>query len=190
MCPIAIRELAIDYSRRMFRTVPRCVETVTIRRSSPNAADVTVATHVAIRGLSDEYALSDKHGAGWRPDIQVLRGLAVLLVVIQHAGFHYLPGGFLGVDIFFVISGFLMTGIIVDAIDDGRFTFAGFYIRRIRRLLPAAYSTTIASAVVGAILLDPWEFKNLVDQVAGAFTFTINFILRRRVAPISTATRD
>ena len=76
-----------------------------------------------------------------RPDIQLLRAWAVLVVVLNHARLPYLPGGFLGVDIFFVISGYLMTGLIDEALDNGSFTFSGFYARRARRLLPAAYAT-------------------------------------------------
>ncbi|PSC03866.1 acyltransferase [Alsobacter soli] len=117
----------------------------------------------------------------WRPDIQALRGWAVLIVVIQHAGARWLPGGFLGVDIFFVISGFLMGGIILRELEEGRFSFANFYARRVRRLLPAAYATVLVTAVLAVLLLDPFEFQNFLAQELGAFTFTINYVLWRQV---------
>ncbi|HRH80761.1 MAG TPA: acyltransferase [Thiobacillaceae bacterium] len=74
-----------------------------------------------------------------RSDIQVLRGFAVLLVLFYHADLISLPQGFLGVDIFFVISGYLITGMVAKDFSQGRFSFAGFYFRRAKRLLPAAY---------------------------------------------------
>ena len=76
-----------------------------------------------------------------RADIQALRGLAVLLVVVYHARLGAPASGFLGVDIFFVISGFLITGLVKAGIEQGTFTFRDFYFRRAKRLLPAAYVT-------------------------------------------------
>jgi peptidoglycan/LPS O-acetylase OafA/YrhL len=122
-----------------------------------------------------------KHSSEWRVDIQALRGLAVTLVVLDHIKFPYLRGGFLGVDIFFVISGFLMTGLIVDGIDRKDFTLRGFYARRIRRLLPAAYATIIVTALLAPFLLDPYEVRNFLTQVAGAFSFSANFVLWQQV---------
>jgi peptidoglycan/LPS O-acetylase OafA/YrhL len=118
---------------------------------------------------------------GVRADIQALRALAVLLVVVDHARLVYLPGGFLGVDIFFVISGYLMMRIIEGEIDAGRFSFRGFYARRARRLLPAAYSTLVVTAAVAPFLLDAFENAKFVQQLAGAFTFTTNMILWRQI---------
>ena len=112
-----------------------------------------------------------------RPDIQLLRAWAVLVVVLHHARLPYLPGGFLGVDIFFVISGYLMTGLIDEALDNGSFTFSGFYARRARRLLPAAYATFTLTAIAAPLLLDATELRSFAAQLAGAFTFTANFVL-------------
>jgi peptidoglycan/LPS O-acetylase OafA/YrhL len=74
----------------------------------------------------------------FRSDIQALRGIAVLLVIMQHAREGLVDAGYLGVDIFFVVSGFLITGLIGRAIADGSFSFGEFYFRRAKRLLPAA----------------------------------------------------
>ncbi|MBR0662132.1 acyltransferase family protein [Neoroseomonas oryzicola] len=114
---------------------------------------------------------------GLRVDIQALRGLAILLVLLHHAEWPWVPAGFLGVDIFFVISGFLITGLIDQALDDGRFTFRDFYTRRIRRLFPAAYATLTLTALVAPFLLDPLEYRDFAPQLAGAFGFFANVVL-------------
>jgi peptidoglycan/LPS O-acetylase OafA/YrhL len=112
-----------------------------------------------------------------RIDIQALRGLAIILVLAHHASFPYLPAGFLGVDIFFVISGFLMTGLIDEALIKNDFSFFKFYVRRAKRLLPAAYATLIVTAIIAPVLLDALEYDNFVYQLAGSFTFVSNFVL-------------
>lgn len=116
-----------------------------------------------------------------RADIQALRGLAVALVVADHLGVPFVSAGFLGVDIFFVISGYLMTGLIAKDLALRTFSLQGFYARRVRRLLPACYATIGVTAVTSLLLLDPFELRNLTQQVAGAFTFTTNIVLWRQV---------
>jgi len=91
----------------------------------------------------------------YRPDVDGLRAVAVLGVVLYHLGLPWIGGGFAGVDIFFVISGYLITGIISREIDLGRFTFAGFYERRIRRILPAFAALLAACTAAASILLLP-----------------------------------
>ena len=81
--------------------------------------------------------MSSSPSSRYRPDIDGLRAIAVMLVVNFHAFPAAMPGGFIGVDIFFVISGFLITGIIVRELDQQRFSLLGFYNRRIRRIFPA-----------------------------------------------------
>ncbi len=88
-------------------------------------------------------------------DIDGLRALAVLAVVFFHLKIPGFSGGYVGVDIFFVISGFLISGSIRDQINTGRFNFSAFYIRRIRRLLPAVLATVIITTVVAYFLLQP-----------------------------------
>lgn len=113
----------------------------------------------------------------FRTDIQALRGLAVLLVVLQHARADFIGAGFLGVDIFFVISGYLITGMVGRAVERGDFRFSEFYFRRAKRLLPAAY-VTFAFTTIGAwFLLDAIEWRDYTQQLAGAVTFTGNVVL-------------
>jgi peptidoglycan/LPS O-acetylase OafA/YrhL len=113
----------------------------------------------------------------FRSDIQALRGIAVLLVIVQHAREGLVDAGYLGVDIFFVISGFLITGMIGRAIADGSFRFGAFYFRRAKRLLPAAYVCFAVTAIAAAFLLDLGEWIDFSHQLAGAVTFTANFVL-------------
>jgi peptidoglycan/LPS O-acetylase OafA/YrhL len=89
-----------------------------------------------------------------RSDIQGLRALAVLLVVAFHADLP-IPGGFIGVDVFFVISGFVITSMLVRQLEAGRMSFALFYARRFRRLLPALAVLTTATMLLSAALLSP-----------------------------------
>jgi len=112
-----------------------------------------------------------------RTDIQALRGLAVLLVVFYHAKLLPLPGGYLGVDIFFVISGYLITSLIARSVRVGTFSFAGFYYRRARRLLPAAYVTLIVCIALSPFLLTSIEMRDFAMQVLGTVTFTGNLVL-------------
>ena len=108
----------------------------------------------------------------YRRDIQSLRGIAVLLVLLHHAKMPPFQGGYLGVDIFFVISGFLITNLVARAVQGGTFNFADFYWRRARRLLPAAYVTIAICVLLAPLLLTDLEMNDLVKQVFGAVTFT------------------
>lgn len=115
--------------------------------------------------------------ASRRADIQALRGIAVLLVVAWHAFPAAVPFGFIGVDVFFVVSGWLITGLIVTAQEEGRFSALHFWANRAKRLLPAAYAT-IALTLLGAwLVLAGRPLERLGGDVAGALTFTLNFRL-------------
>lgn len=114
---------------------------------------------------------------GFRTDIQALRGLAVSLVLLYHAGFDFLKAGFLGVDVFFVISGFLITDMVRREVDDGRFSFVTFYFRRAKRLLPAAYVTFLLSALAAPFILNARELQDFTWQVFGAVSFSANLVL-------------
>ncbi|KQR73415.1 acyltransferase family protein [Rhizobium sp. Leaf341] len=107
-----------------------------------------------------------------RREIDGLRAMAVTAVVLDHAGLPYLPGGFLGVDIFFVISGYLITGIIVRDIEAGRFSMRAFYERRARRILPALLVMLLATIPFAWIWLLPLDFKDYAQSLlASLFSY-------------------
>lgn len=109
--------------------------------------------------------MQGKHLA-YRPDIDGLRALAVLAVTLFHFNKQFLPGGFVGVDVFFVISGYLITGIIYG---QGKgFSFGDFYGRRVRRILPAAAFVTVATLLAGSFLMLPTDVKALSESAIGA----------------------
>src|SRR3954452_3484090 len=97
----------------------------------------------------------------YRPDIDGLRAIAVVAVVVYHAFPRLLPGGFIGVDIFFVSSGYLITQIVVTDLDRGTFSFAAFYVRRVRRILPALAVVMLATLAGGIAILLPDEMTSL-----------------------------
>ena len=115
----------------------------------------------------------------YRADIDGLRAIAVLMVVIFHAFPDWLPGGFVGVDVFFVISGFLITSIIVSEFRGGRFSISRFYGRRILRIYPALSVVLVAVLLAGWMLMFPHELKALGKHVAGGAFFVSNLLLLR-----------
>lgn len=117
--------------------------------------------------------MQGKHLA-YRPDIDGLRALAVLAVVIFHFNKEWLPGGFVGVDIFFVISGFLITSIISKQMANGNFSFADFYIRRVKRIFPAALFVTLSSVVFGAAFMLPEDVAALSKSAISAVISAAN----------------
>ncbi|OCH97550.1 hypothetical protein A8135_13715 [Legionella jamestowniensis] len=106
--------------------------------------------------------------AVYRPDIDGLRAVAVLAVTIFHFNKGWLPGGFTGVDIFFVISGFFITGIIQRQIIKNEFLLSEFYFHRIKRIFPATFFVILVSLVVGAIFMLPTDNKQLSDSAIAA----------------------
>lgn len=97
----------------------------------------------------------------YRPDIDGLRAIAVLSVLFFHFGVETFSGGFIGVDVFFVISGFLITRLILEAVGNESFTFGGFYLRRARRLLPALLFTIFVTFIVGSFIFSPQHLQRL-----------------------------
>jgi peptidoglycan/LPS O-acetylase OafA/YrhL len=120
--------------------------------------------------------IESDRGGSYRPDIDGLRGIAVLGVLLYHLDIGPLRGGFVGVDIFFVISGYLITGIIHREIQQGRFTFAGFYERRVRRIFPALFAVLSASALVGLWLLFPTDLLALGKSTLATLFFGSNVL--------------
>jgi peptidoglycan/LPS O-acetylase OafA/YrhL len=113
--------------------------------------------------------------AAYRGDVDGLRAVAVLLVIGFHFFPRYVPGGFIGVDVFFVISGFLITRLIVVGLEDGSFTLTDFYARRIRRIFPALALVLAVSLVAGWLLLFPLDYRDLGKHAAAAAVFIANF---------------
>jgi peptidoglycan/LPS O-acetylase OafA/YrhL len=113
----------------------------------------------------------------YRPDVDGLRAIAVLLVMNYHAFPEAIPGGFIGVDIFFVISGFLITGIIARELDFKRFSLVGFYVRRIRRIFPALIVVLCAALVLGSLWMLPAAYAQLGSDVFASAAFFANIAL-------------
>lgn len=112
----------------------------------------------------------------YRADVDGLRAIAVLSVLLFHGGSGLFSGGYVGVDIFFVISGYLITTIIVREIDAGNFSIARFYERRARRILPALASMVVATLVAGAFLLTPEALTELAKSTVYASLFSSNLL--------------
>lgn len=115
--------------------------------------------------------------SAYRPDIDGLRALAILPVVAFHAFPKWISGGFAGVDIFFVISGFLISSIIFRSLANGDFRFTEFYAHRIKRIFPALILVLTACYVLGWFTLLPDEFKQLGKHMAAGAGFVQNFVL-------------
>ncbi|MGV2101735.1 acyltransferase family protein [Rhizobium sp. 21-4511-3d] len=112
----------------------------------------------------------------YRPDIDGLRAVAVLSVVIFHAFPTWLPGGLVGVDIFFVISGYLISGHILQQLHDNKFSIFDFYSRRIRRIFPALILVLLFCLAVGAVALSAADNRELGEHVAGGAGFVANLL--------------
>ena len=113
----------------------------------------------------------------YRLDIDGLRAIAVLSVVAFHAFPSLIRGGFIGVDIFFVISGYLISSIIFENLDRGTFSFTEFYVRRIKRIFPALLLVLVVCFTFGWFTLLADEYKQLGKHIAGGASFISNFIL-------------
>ncbi|MDD2129118.1 acyltransferase [Pseudomonas sp. 17391] len=110
----------------------------------------------------------------YRPDIDGLRALAVLAVVVFHFNKQWLPGGFVGVDIFFVISGYLITGIVARQLAHGEFKFTEFYLRRVRRIFPAAAFMIFVTLLVGVTLMLPSDVNDLSGSALASLLSVAN----------------
>ena len=115
--------------------------------------------------------------SAYRRDIDGLRAVAVLSVIAFHVAPAKFRGGFVGVDIFFVISGFLISSIIYQELESGAFSIVEFYVRRIRRIYPALFIILGCVCVAGWIFLLPSDFDTLGKQIIGGSTFVANFVL-------------
>jgi len=118
----------------------------------------------------------------YRSDIDGLRGIAVLFVLAFHGFARLLPGGFIGVDVFFVISGYLIASILYRDLQKNRFSIAGFYQRRIKRIFPALITVLAAACILGWLLLFPFEFRSFGRHLIGGIAFVSNLQLWRETA--------
>jgi peptidoglycan/LPS O-acetylase OafA/YrhL len=118
----------------------------------------------------------------YRPEIDGLRAVSVVLVILHHLGFSALSGGYIGVDVFFVISGYLITKIVAGEIQGGRFSFANFYKRRIIRLAPAYFLVLAVTTVISMVVMLPAELLAYLKSVIFSTLFSANFFMWREVA--------
>jgi peptidoglycan/LPS O-acetylase OafA/YrhL len=134
-----------------------------VRRQPPFGLDPLPVTHKV-----DNY----------RPEVDGLRAIAVMAVILYHAGLGLVPGGFIGVDIFFVISGFLITSIITREISGEKFSFITFYERRIRRIFPALFVVIAFSIPAAWVLLTPFQLKEFFQSTVATTLFASNIFFR------------
>jgi len=116
----------------------------------------------------------------YQPEVDGLRALAVLPVLFFHSGWAVFSGGYVGVDVFFVISGYLITGILAAEIADNRFSILNFYERRIRRIMPCLLAVIIASGVAATLLLAPLDFRDFAKSVVATLFFASNILFFRQ----------
>jgi len=112
----------------------------------------------------------------YRPDIDGLRALAVMMVIVYHVGSEIITGGFVGVDVFFVISGYLITSIIRKEISSGSFTYSGFYNRRIKRIAPSLLMVLSSTILASLFILMPDEFIYLIKSSLATLLSISNFL--------------
>jgi peptidoglycan/LPS O-acetylase OafA/YrhL len=123
----------------------------------------------------------------YRADIDGLRAIAVLAVIFYHAGIPGFSGGFVGVDVFFVISGFLITSIILKEISAGNFSVTRFYERRIKRIFPALFPVIAFTLIVGAFLFDYSAFKALGGSITATTLFASNILFWKQTGYFDAA---
>lgn len=114
--------------------------------------------------------------SSYRPDIDGLRAIAILAVLGYHAFPNWIRGGFVGVDVFFVISGYLISSIIFSGLASGNFSFGNFYARRIRRIFPALILVLVTSYFFGAVALFSHEYSQLAKHIAAGSGFVSNLV--------------
>src|SRR5436305_532428 len=154
---------------------PGCVRRISPPHLTRRAAMAVSAQHLPLRLYKSEPS-SVPH-LEYRPDVDGLRAIAVLAVIVFHAFPALLPGGFVGVDVFFVISGFLISGIILRGLSRGRFRLLQFYGRRIKCIFPALIVTLTGVWVLGRAVLRPAEFQKFGKHIASGAGFIFNLTL-------------
>ena len=126
----------------------------------------------------------------YRPEIDGLRALAVVPVILFHAGFEIFSGGFIGVDIFFVISGYLITTIIIEDVENKRFSILNFYERRARRILPALFFVMLSCIPFAWMWMLPIQMKDFSESLLAVSLFASNFLFWRESGYFDAAAED
>ena len=122
-------------------------------------------------------------GGGFRPDVEGLRAVAVVAVLPYHAGLSFVPGGYVGVDVFFVISGFLITGLLVREIErTGTLSIMRFYSRRAKRLLPMTVVVLATVALVSWLVFSPVRMDKVSSDVIASGLYVMNWLLAVQAA--------
>jgi peptidoglycan/LPS O-acetylase OafA/YrhL len=129
-------------------------------------------------------------GGHYRPDIDGLRAVAILPVLLYHYKLGPFGGGFVGVDVFFVISGYLITSLIHAEMEQGRFSIAGFYERRVRRIFPALFALLLAATVVAFLVLFPDDFARYAKSLLATAGFGSNFEFWREAGYFDVAAQQ
>ncbi len=117
----------------------------------------------------------------YRPDIDGLRAIAVLSVILFHADMRWARGGFVGVDVFFVISGFLITGILLRDFNTNRFSLGRFYERRVRRILPALFVVLAATLAACAAIMFAGDLRVVARSAVSVIAFAANIMFWRGI---------
>ena len=128
-----------------------------------------------MQGIYKLTDISNIKRISFRQDINGLRAIAVLVVVFYHAELELFKGGWLGVDIFFVISGYLISNIIISELNEGTFSFKTFYLRRIRRILPALFSALLLTIPFAYFFLTPKAMEEYIDSLIASVLFYANY---------------
>jgi peptidoglycan/LPS O-acetylase OafA/YrhL len=128
--------------------------------------------------------------AKYRPDVDGLRAIAVLSVLLFHGGITTLSGGYVGVDVFFVISGFVIATKLVEEIEEGKFSIANFYVRRIRRILPALIAVILGCCVAALVFFLPDALRDFSRSVVATSIFLSNMFFWRNSGYFETGALD
>ena len=130
-----------------------------------------------LRLLKRVFPMNDFKTFDYRKEIDGLRALAVIPVILFHAGFDFFSGGFIGVDIFFVISGYLITSLILQEKINNEFSLINFYERRARRILPALFLVVIVTIPFAFLVMSPLALKEFSNSLISIPLFLSNFPL-------------
>src|SRR5258706_5482954 len=152
------------------------------------AAGLALLRFQAVERASDAAAPAAK--MAYRADVDGLRAVAVLPVLLYHSGFSVFSGGYVGVDIFFVISGFVITSKLIEDMESGKYSISGFYVRRIRRIIPALIVTILLTYIAALLLFLPDAMNDFSRSLVATATFVSNLYFWKASGYFETAALD